>query len=206
MPKKRVSMRKIREVLRLTHEHKLSVREVSKATGVGKTTVGEFVARAKVIGITWPIPPEISEAELEARLFTPAGFHQVPTRPVPDWAKVHQEMKRRGVTLMTLWEEYRAEVSNGHGYSRYCQLYSEWKRTLSATMRQTHVAGDKLFVDWAGDKVPIVDQLTGEVHEASIFVAVMGASSYSYSEARWTETLLDWIGAHVNTLDFIAAA
>ena len=94
-------MRKIREVLRLTHEHKLSVREVSKATGVGKTAVGEFVARARVIGITWPIPAEISDAELEARLFTPPGFHES-TRPVPDWAKVHEELKRRGVTLMTV--------------------------------------------------------------------------------------------------------
>src|SRR5262249_37528151 len=122
MPKKRVLMRKIREVLRLTHEHKLSVRQVSKATGVGKTAVGEFLARARVIGITWPIPPEMGDAELEARLFTPAGFHES-TRPVPDWAKVHQELKRRHVTRMTLWEEYRAEVSNGHGYSRYCQLY-----------------------------------------------------------------------------------
>ena len=195
-------MRKIREVLRLTHEHKLSVRQVSKATGVGKTAVGEFVARARVIGITWPIPAEISDADLEARLFTPPGFHES-TRPVPDWARVHEEMKRRGVTLMTLWEEYHGTVSNGHGYSRYCQLYREWKRCLSVTMRQTHLAGDKLFVDWAGDKVPIIDRLTGEVREASIFVAVMGASSYSYCEARWTETLPDWIGAHVNTLHFL---
>ena len=203
MPTKRVSMRKIREVLRLTHEHKLSIRQVSRATGIGKSTVGEFVARAKVIGITWPIPPEISDAELEARLFTPAGFHQAPPRPVSDWAKVHQELKRRHVTLMILWEEYRAEVPNGHGYSRYCQLYSDWKRCLSATMRQTHLAGDKLFVDWAGDRVSIIDQVTGDVHEASIFVAVLGASSYTYSEARWTETLPDWIGAHVNALHFL---
>jgi transposase len=202
MPKKRVSMRKIREVLRLTHEHKLSVRQVSRATGVGKTAVGEFVARAGVIGITWPIPEEISDAELEARLFTPPGFH-ASTRPVPDWAKVHEELKRRGVTLMTLWEEYHGATSSGHGYSRYCQIYREWKRCLTATMRQTHLAGDKLFVDWAGDKVPIIDQLTGEVHEASIFVAVMGASSYTYCEARWTETLPDWIGAHVNGLHFL---
>jgi transposase len=185
------------------HEHKLSVRQVSKATGVGKTSVGEFVARAKVIGITWPIPPEISDAELEAQLFTPTSFHQGPTRPVPDWAKVHQELKRRAVTLMMLWEEHRAEIPNGHGYSRFCELYGEWKRCLSVTMRQTHLAGDKLFVAWADDKVPIIDQLTGEVHEAPIFVAVMGASSYSYSEVRWTETLPDWIGAHVNTLDFL---
>src|SRR5262245_61621045 len=134
MPKTRVSMRKIREVLRLTHELGRSVREVSKATGVGKTSVGEFVARAKVIGITWPIPAEINDADLEKRLFTP---------------------------------------------------------------------GDKLFVDWAGHKVPIIDEMTGEVHEAHIFVAALGASSYIYSEGRWTEKLPDWIGAHVNAFDFL---
>jgi transposase len=202
MPKMRVSMRKIREVLRLTHELGLSVRQVSKATGIGKTAVGEFVARAKVIGITWP-PPEISDAELERRLFTPAGFHDGPTRKAPDWAKVHEELKRRGVTRMILWEEHRAEVRDGHGYARFCQLYGEWRKRLSPTMRQTHVAGDKLFVDWAGDTVPIIDAMTGEVHQAHIFVAVLGASSYTYCEARWTETLPDWIGAHVNTLDFL---
>jgi transposase len=196
-------MRKIREVLRLTHELRLSVRQVSNATGVGKTAVGEFVARAKVIGITWPIPQEINDAELERRLFTPAGFHHGPTRPLPDWAKVHEELKRRGVTLMILWEEFRAEAPDGHGYARFCQIYGEWKKHLSPTMRQTYVAGDKLFVDWAGDTVPIIDPMTGEVHAAHLFVAVLGASSYTSAEARWTETLPDWIGAHVNTFDFL---
>ena len=203
MPKMRVSMRKIREVLRLTHELRLSVRQVSNATGVGKTAVGEFVARAKVIGITWPIPQEINDAELERRLFTPAGFHHGPTRPLPDWAKVHEELKRRGVTLMILWEEFRAEAPDGHGYARFCQIYGEWKKHLSPTMRQTYVAGDKLFVDWGGDTVPIIDPMTGEVHAAHLFVAVLGASSYTSAEARWTETLPDWIGAHVNTFDFL---
>jgi transposase len=203
MPKMRVSMRKIREVLRLTHELGLSVRQVSKATGVSKTAVGEFVARAKVIGITWPVPPEISDAELERRLFTPAEFHDGPTRSVPDWAKVHEELKRPAVTRLILWEEYRAEVPDGYGYARFCQIYKEWRKRLSPWMRQTHVAGDKLFVDWAGGTVPIINPVTGEVHEAHIFVAVLGASSLTYSEARWTETLPDWIGAHVNTLDFL---
>jgi transposase len=160
-------------------------------------------SRAKVIGITWPIPPEINDAELERRLFTPAGFHEGSTKPVPDWMKVHEELKRRGVTLMILWEEHRAEHVDGHGYSRFCELYGEWRKRLSPTMRQTHVAGDKLFVDWAGDTVPIIDPMTGEVHEAHVFVAVLGASSYTYAEARWSEPLPDWIGAHVNALDFI---
>ena len=203
MAKMRVSMRKIREVLRLTHELKFSVRQVRAATGVGKTAVSEYVSRAKVIGITWPIPSEIGDAELERRLFTPAGFHDGPMRTVPDWTKVHAELKRRGVTLMTLWEEHRAECPDGHGYSRFCEIYSEWRKRLSPTMRQTHAAGDKLFVDWAGDTVDIIDQMTGEVHAAHLFVAVLGASSYTYAEARWTETLPDWIGAHVNALDFL---
>ena len=184
-----MSMRKIREVLRLTHELGLSVRQVREATGVGKTAVSEYVSRARVVGITWPIPPEITDAELERRLFTPAGFHEGSTKPLPDWTKVHEELKRRGVTLMILWEEHRAEHVDGHGYSRFCELYGEWRRRLSPTMRQTHVAGDKLFVDWAGDTVPIIDAMTGEVHEAHLFVAALGASSYTYAEARWSETL-----------------
>ena len=147
MAKMRVSMRKIREVLRLTRELGLSVRQVREATGVGKTAVSEYVSRARVVGITWPIPPEISDAELERRLFVPAGFHDGPTRTVPDWSKVHEELKRRGVTLQLLWEEHRAECADGHGYSQFCELYSQWRKRLSPTMRQTHVAGDKLFVD-----------------------------------------------------------
>ena len=142
----RMSMRKIREVLRLTHELGLSVREVCEATGVGKTAVCEYVNRARVIGITWPIPPLIDDAGLERRLFTPADFHAGSTKPLPDWTKVHEELKRRGVTLMILWEEHRAEHVDGHGYSRFCELYSAWRKRLSPTMRQTYVAGDKLFV------------------------------------------------------------
>ena len=203
MPTMRVSMRKIRDVLRLTHELKLSVRQISEATGVGKTAVGEYVSRARVLGITWPVPPEIDDAELERRLFAPAGFHDGATRAVPDWTKVHEELKRRGVTLMILWEEHRADCPDGHGYSRFCEIYSEWRKRLSPVMRQTHVAGDKLFVDWAGDTVDIIDQTTGEVHAAHLFVAVLGASSYTYAEARWSERLPDWIGAHVNALDFL---
>jgi transposase len=198
-----MSMRKIREVLRLTYELGLSVREVCEATGVGKTAVCEYVNRARVVGVTWPIAAEIGDAGLERLLFTPAGFHVGSTKRLPDWTKVHEELKRRSVTLMILWEEHRAEHVDGHGYSRFCELYGAWRKRLSPTMRQTYVAGDKLFVDWAGGTVPIIDPMTGEVHEAHLFVAVLGASSYTYAEARWSETLPDWIGAHVNALDFL---
>lgn len=196
-------MRKVREVLRLTHEMRLSVREVSEATGVGKTAVAEYVARARVIGITWPVPPEIDDGELERRLFVPAGHHEGSARQLPDWAKVHEELKRRGVTLTILWEEHRAECPDGHGYSQYCWHYRHWRQRLSPVMRQTHVAGDKLFVDWAGDTVPVIEPATGEVRAAHLFIAALGASSYTYAEARWSETLPDWIGAHVNALTFL---
>src|SRR6202162_3861024 len=162
MARMRMSMRKIREVLRLTHELGLSVRQVREAKGVGKTAVSDYVSRARVIGITWPIPPEITDAELERRLFTPAGFHEGSTKALPDWTKVQEEIKRRRVALVILWEEHRAAYVDGHGYSRFCERYGEWRRRLSPTMRQTHVAGDKLFVDWAGGTGTIIDPVTGE--------------------------------------------
>jgi transposase len=147
-----MSMKKIREVLRLTHELGLSVRQVCEATGVGKTAVCEYVNRAKVVGITWPIPPEIGDAALERLLFTAVGLHKGSTKRLPDWTKVHEELKRRGVTLMILWEEHRAEHVDGHGYSRFCELYGEWRRRLSPTMRQTYVAGDKLSTGLAAGR------------------------------------------------------
>lgn len=196
-------MRKIREVLRLTHETGLSVREVRAATGVGKTAVADYVTRARAIGITWPVPPDIDDAELERRLFMAPAFRAEPVRPVPDWAKVHEELARRGVTLLLLWEEHRAVCPDGHSYSQFCVLYRAWRRKLSPVMRQTHLAGDKLFVDWAGDTVPVIDAATGATRAAHIFVAVSGASSYTFAIACWSETLPDWIAAHVAMLDFI---
>jgi transposase len=195
-------MRKVRDVLRLRHTLGMSFRQISEATGVGKTVVGEYVRRAGVIGITWPVPEEIDDAELERRLF-PAPGATAATRAAIDWRHVHKEMKRRSVTLVLLWEEYRAEQADGYGYSRFCDLYGEWRQTVSATMRQTHPAGEKLFVDYAGDMVPVFDQATGAQRPAHIFVAALGASNYTYAEARWSEGLADWISAHVNALTLI---
>ena len=142
-------MRKVREVLRLRHALSLSYREISEALGVGKTSAGEIVRRAEVIGLTWPLPEVFDDGELERRLFTAPGEVQA-ERPAADWAKLHEELKRRSVTLVLLWQEYHAEHPDGYGYSRFCDLYGEWRRTVSATMRQTHAAGEKLFVTlWA---------------------------------------------------------
>lgn len=201
MPTERLPMRKVREVLRLKHACGASDRLIAQSLGIGRTTVGEYLRRAAVVGMTWPV--ELDDAELERLLFTPAGFYEGPARPQPDWSRMHAELRRRGVTLMLLWEEYRAEHADGYGYSRFCDLYGEWRKGVTATMRQTHVAGEKLFVDFAGDTVPVIDGLTGEIRAAHVFVAVLGASNYTFAEARWSEGLADWIGAHVDALAFL---
>ena len=203
MPAERVSMRKIREVLRLTHALGMSRRLVGEATGIGKTAVGEYVRRAAVAGQSWPIPNGIDDAELERRLFPPPEARSSTSRTEPDWSYHHAELKRRGVTLALLWQEYRAEHAQGYAYSWFCERYSDWRKRISPTMRQTHLAGEKLFVDWAGDTMPVFDSTTGEEHCTHIFIAALGASNYTYAEARWTETLPDWIGAHVNAFTAI---
>ena len=200
MPAERAPMRKVREVLRLRHALGLSERQIAMSVGVSRSTVAEYLRRAGVVGITWPVPEGIHDAELERRLFTLPSFEPKPTRELPDWHQVHKELKRHGVTLLLLWEEYRAQHIDGYGYSRFCDLYRAWLKTVSPTMRQSHAAGEKLFVDWAGDTVPVFDAVSGEERRAHIFVAVLGASNYTYAEARWSESLPDWIGVHVNAL------
>src|SRR3977135_1919960 len=132
MPAERLSMRKVRDVLRLKHTLGMSFRQISEATGVGKTVVGEYVRRAGVIGITWPVPEEIDDAELERRLFPVAGDGTAAPRSAIDWRKVHAEMKRPSVTLVLLWQEYRAEQSDGYGYRRFWDLYCERRTNHSA--------------------------------------------------------------------------
>jgi len=203
MPAERLSMRKIREVLRLKYACGASDRVISRSVGIGRTAIAEYIRRAAVIGITWPIPEEIDDTTLERRLFAPAGYNPPRSKQLPNWGHVHAELRRRGVTLALLWEEYRGHHPDGYGYSRFCDLYVEWRHGITATMRQTHAAGEKLFVDFAGDTMPVFDGLTGEVRAAKIFVAVMGASNYTFVQARFSEALPDWIGAHVDALSFL---
>jgi transposase len=152
------------------------------------------------------LPAELSDAVLEERLFADRGSHPGRRRHAePEWAVIHGELKRPGVTLMLLWVEYREREPDGYAYSRFCELYAAWRVKLAPTMRQSHVAGDKLFVDYAGQTIDVIDPRTGEVHAAQLFVAVLGASSYTYAEATWTQTLPDWIGAHVRAFDFFGA-
>jgi transposase len=192
----------VREVLRLKFVGGVPTREIARRIGVAASTVRTTIRRFQAAGLSWPLPEELTDAALEARLFPDAGTKQGHRRQVePDWTSIHRELKRKHVTLSILWDEYIARDPEGYRYSRFCELYRTWEGKLSVTMRQTHVGGDKLFVDYAGDTVSvIVDRLTGEVRQAQIFVAVMGASSFTYVEATWTQTLGDWIGAHTRAL------
>jgi transposase len=197
-------MRKIKEVLRLSWACGLSFRKVAEATGVSRPTVGEYVRRAVDAGLSWPLPPELDDGALEQRLFPPPPPADTP-RPPPDWAWVHQELKRKGVTLFLLWSEYRQQHPDGYQYSWFCQHYRAWRGRRDLVMRQDHRAGEKLFIDYAGQTVGIVDAATGEIRQAQIFVAVMGASNYTYAEATWSQSLPDWIASHQRCFAFLGA-
>ena len=190
MPGPRLPMRKIRDVLRLSAAG-MSKRKIAASLGVSATAAGECIRRARRAGFTWPLPDGLTDEALERRLFPPPAVTAKARRPQPDWAAVHRELRRPGVTLQLLWEEHRAVHPGGYGYSRYCELYRAWEARLTPTMRQSHVAGERMFVDYAGTTLAVIDGLTGEAMTAQLFVAVLGASSLTYAEATWTQSLSD---------------
>ncbi|AWV20309.1 Transposase (plasmid) [Roseomonas mucosa] len=198
MPTERLSMRRIRDVLRLKFEAGLSDRTLAAAVGISKGAVAAYVYRARASGLSWPLPAGLDDTALERRLFPGPPAPEAARRPVPDWAQVERELRRRGVTRALLWQEYRAQHPDGFGYSWFCEAYDTWKGQVSPTMRQSHVGGEKVFVDFAGDTMSVIDPGSGEVWQARLFVACMGASNLVFAEARASETLADWLGAHVN--------
>ena len=196
-------MRKIREVLRLVFGAGLELRKIERSLGISHATASGYVARARAADLSWPLPDSLDDAMLERLLF-PRPAPSGDTRPLPDFAYIHEELRRKGVTKMLLWEEYKRGNPDGYQPSRFYELYGEWAGKIDLVMRQEHRAGEKLFVDYAGPTVPILDRRTGEIlFEAQIFVAVLGASNYAYAEATRTQTLPDWIGAHVRAFAFI---
>jgi len=204
MPAERVSMRRVREILRLKHEGGASDREIARSLSVARSTVALTLERVAAAGLRWPLPTPLTDRVLEAMLYAGHGRQQGARRKAEaDWAYVHHELRRPGVTLMLLWEEYRQREPDGYRYSRWCELYRAWESRLSPTMRQAHPAGERMFVDYAGQTVDLIDGSTGEIRPAQIFVAVMGASNYTYAEATLTQTLPDWIGAHIRALAFM---
>ncbi|MCB1629843.1 MAG: IS21 family transposase, partial [Xanthomonadales bacterium] len=166
-----------------------------------RSSIGDCLRRAALAGVSWPLPPDCDEAELERRLYPPAA-HSSQARPAIDFAEVQRQLRQRGVTLALLWQEYKERFPDGFQYSRYCELYRAWLARVDVVMRQEHRVGEKLFVDYAGQTIPIVDRRTCEICQAQIFVAVLGASSYTYAEATLSQALPDWLGAHVRAFEF----
>jgi transposase len=195
MAGQRLPMRKIRDVLRLSADG-MSNRQIAASLNIGATAAGEFLRRARSAGVGWPLSDDTTDDALEARLYPSSPVATRDLRPKPDWPMIHRELRRKGVTLQLLWQEHRAVHPGGHAYSHFCDLYRAWNGRLSPTMRQVHVAGERLFVDYAGTTLSIVDGTTGEVLACQLFVAALGASSYTYAEATLTQGLSDWIGSH----------
>lgn len=201
MPRPHIAMRKVREVLRLRLGEDLSLRQVAASVGLPVTTVADHLKRAKAAGLGWPLPEGLDDAALEARLFAPRDDPGA-SRPTPEWEKIHVELRRPGVTLMLLWLEYKETFPDGYGYSRFAELYRCWRRRIDVVMRQEHKAGEKLFVDFPGQTIPIYDEVTGDVAlRGELFVGVLGASSYLYAEVMASQELLHWVGAHVHCFE-----
>ena len=190
-------MRKIKDVLRL-HAAGRSARQIGPSVGVSRSTVADYLRRAEVAGLSWPVPDGLDEEALERRLFPPPPPAQSRLFTEADWAEIHRELKRPGVTLALLWDEYRSQHPDGYGYSAFCEHYRRWVGRLSPVMRQRHAAGERMFVDYSGTRMAVIDPTTGAARPAEIFIAVMGASNMTYVEASWSQALPDWIGAHTH--------
>jgi transposase len=198
-------MRQIKEILRLRYDKRLSIREIARSCGLPGSTICDYLKRAQGAGLVWPLPEGLGEEPLLEKLMGSPSQEVTPSgacRAVPDWKQVHQELRRKGVTLQLLWEEYRQVHPQGYGYSRFCERYQEWAATVDPVMRQSHVPGERMFVDWAGQTVPIHSASDGTVSQAHLFVAVLGASNKTFAEAFANEQLPAWIAAHVHAYCF----
>ncbi|MBB2162802.1 IS21 family transposase [Gluconacetobacter sacchari] len=178
----------------------MSQRAIGRSLGLSQPVVSDYLFRARRAGLGWPLPDEVDDTELERRLYPPLSGLPSSERPAPDWTCVHRELRRPNVTLALLWEEYRTGAPDGFGYSWFCESYRAWANRLNPTLRQVHRAGERLFVDFAGSTVGVTDGATGKERPAQIFVAVLGASSFTYARAVWSQTVPDWIRCHVEAL------
>ena len=202
MPAERLTMRKTKEVFRLKFDCHLSNRKIAESCLIARSTVAEYLSRFQQAALSWPLPEAMDDAELEALLFPATSLASDIERHLPDWLYIHNELRRKGVTLTLLWQEYKAQHPTGYQYSQFCDRYRKWAKKIDPIMRQEHRAGEKLFVDYAGMTVPVYERESGKTREAQIFVAVQGASNYSYAEATWTQGLPDWIASHVRAFAY----
>jgi transposase len=203
MPNKRLSMRKVREILRLKFEGGLSNRAIARSVSLSPTSVSDCLLRCSTAGIVWPLDPELDDAQLEAQLYPGLPADQPRQRAPLAFSHVHTELRRKGVTLLLLWQEYKAEhPEDGYQYSCFCDHYRRWRGKLDVVMRQTHRAGERLFTDFSGDGIDIIDPKTGVVNQAELFVAVLGASGYTFAEAFESQELRFWIQAHIHAFEY----
>jgi transposase len=200
--KKELSMRKIREVLRLRLSCNMGFREIARSCSISHTTVGQYLSRAEESGLTYEEIEKMDDGKLVVLLKKNSVSKDKESRPQPDWSWVHQELKKKGVTLQLLWEEYKEIHPDGYQISQFYEHYNRWKNKLDVTLRQTHKAGEKMFIDYAGQIVPVIDRSTGQIREAQLFVAVLGASNYTYAESTWGQGISDWIGCHVRAFEY----
>jgi transposase len=207
----RLSMRKIKDVLRLQAAG-LSNRQIAKGLRIARSTIGEYLQRAEKAGVSWPLAAELTEAELEAKLFThpnifstSSGTSHLPTKALPDFARVHQEMqehRRVSLTLAQLWCEYKDQYPDGYQYTQYTEYYRRWRiKNLDPVMRQTHKPGEKLFVDYT-DGLYITDPGTGDKLLTYLWVGAWGASNFTYAEATLSQALPAWVMSHVHAFEY----
>ena len=199
-------MRKIKEILRLHHEKRLSARDIARSLNIGRGSIRNYLDRAQRAGLSWPLSPELDDAALEDRLFLSVQCVPKQKRQMPPLEYLHQELKNKGVTLLLLWHEYKEKYPDGYQYSQFCRIYRQWTGKLDPCLRQQYRAGEKLFVDYAGKTMEITDPETGEIHQAQIFVATLGASSYTFAEASLRQDLPSWIRSHVHAFEFFGGA
>lgn len=194
-------MRKTKEILRLAQETELTNRQIARSVKVSPTTVADCISRAEAAGLVWPFDVrDMDEGRIEELLYPE---ERTPTRPLPDMKHVHTELSRKGVTLALLWQEYaEAHPGEAYSYAQFTRHYRSWVSKLEVPMRQVHKAGEKLFTDFAGHTIPIVDAATGEITDAEVFVATHGFSSYTYAEAVASQGLSNWIAAHIRAFAF----
>jgi transposase len=195
-------MRQIQEILRLKYQNQLSVREIARSCGLPTSTVGDYLKRAEAASLSWPLAQGLSEPQLLEQLMASCPEGTVPCQTLPDWTYIHQELRRKAVTLHLLWQEYRQAHPQGYGYSRFCELYQRWTGTLDPVLRQVHLPGEKMFVDWAGQRMPIQNAQDGTLSWAHLFVAVLGASNKTYAHAFENEQLPSWIAGHCQAYGF----
>jgi transposase len=202
MANRRLSMRKIKEVLRLSKEIGLSERQIAKSCGISRSTVKEYLHRAQRAGLSWPLSPDLDDAQLENLLFPLSQPIAPENRGMPPMDYLYQELKKKGVTLQLLWYEYKQSNPEGYQYSQFCKRYQSWVDKLDICLRQQYRAGEKLFVDYAGQTIPVQNPLTGQTQQTYLFVATLGASHYTFVEASFSQDLPSWISSHIHAFEF----